>query len=181
MNRLPLTLGLLIITGALAACGRSGNSATDPSSALEREAEQVVMAEIHKHWGKGPDGLTTALWEGTSFAPVNFLRQYKEISLRGVKSRTLDESDKLNGVEFAGTAIFNESPAREAGDDGLAFQGLAYIHVNRGKGRWTQWINMTPLDLRVSKVKGQWQVATDNTLVSGRIPTPADYANAGIK
>ena len=101
--------------------------------------EQAVMAEVHKHWAKSADGYTSALAEGSSFAPIRFLRQCKDISIHGVLPRTLDDSDKLNGVQFAGTAIFNETPAREAGEAGIAFGGLAGIGLTRAPGRWTGW------------------------------------------
>ena len=139
------------------------------------------MTEVKKHWVKGSEGWTTALVGGSPYAPDHFLRQYKEIPLRGVKGDALDDADKLNGVEFYGTAYFNETPAREAGDPGIAFEGMAGISLNRAKGRWTQWVNYTPLNVRVSKVKGEWHVATDTTLTAGKIPTSADYANAGVK
>jgi len=139
------------------------------------------MAEVKKHWVKGGDGWTTALTQGTSFAADHFLRQYKEIPLRAVQGDTLDDSDKLNGVEFTGRAIFNETPAREAGDPGIAFEGMVGINFTRGKGHWTQWVNYTPLEVRLRKVKGQWTITNDTTLTSGTIPTAADYANAGVK
>jgi hypothetical protein len=178
-------LTLALAAGAsLAACGRSGSAASgggaDASSALEKEAQAAVMAEVQKHWAKGSDGWTSALWEGTSFAPLNYLRQYKELSIRGVQSDELDQSDKLNGVEFSGTAYFNEAPAREAGEPGIAFGGNLGANLTRGRGHWTQWVNYKPSDIRVSKVKGQWKVADDTTLTAGKIPTAADFANAGV-
>jgi hypothetical protein len=33
----------------------------------------------------------------------------------------------------------------------------------------------------VQKVKGKWQATEDTTFLRGKLPTPADYASAGIK
>jgi hypothetical protein len=139
------------------------------------------MAEVHKHWAKSADGYTSALAEGSSFAPIRFLRQCKDISIHGVLPRTLDDSDKLNGVQFAGTAIFNETPAREAGEAGIAFGGLAGIGLTRAPGRWTGWTPYTPLEIQVSKTNGEWHVANDTTLTAGTPATAADFAAAGVR
>ena len=51
----------------------------------------------------------------------------------------------------------------------------------RGKGRWSQWATYKPLDVRVIKVKGAWQVEDDTTITSGKVPGAGDYANAGVR
>jgi hypothetical protein len=150
-------------------------------SGLQGEAKAAALAEIGRHWVKGADGWTTARSNGTSFAPENLLRQYRELTVDGVNAFDLGDSDRLNGIEWAGEVTFKSSPAREAGDPGVAFEGLAGLSVNRQRGRWTQWVDYQADAVRVEKVKGQWQVSQDNNLLRGKLPTGADFAQAGVK
>src|SRR5438045_946778 len=55
-----------------------GGDAAAAVSGVERQALDTAMAEVQKHWTKGPDGWTTARDSGTSFAPIPFLRQIRE-------------------------------------------------------------------------------------------------------
>ncbi|MDB5356100.1 MAG: hypothetical protein JWN24_2553 [Phycisphaerales bacterium] len=158
-----------------------GSGSAPQGSGLQREAQDAALAEIARHWVKGPDGWTTARTIGTSFAPDNFLRQYRDIAVEGVNPFDLSESDRLNGVEWTGEVAFKSSPAREAGDPGLAFEGLAGLSVNRQRGRWTQWVDYQADTVRLQKVKGKWQVSQDNNLLRGKLPTAADFTQAGVK
>jgi hypothetical protein len=150
------------------------------ASGLDKQAADAALAEVNKHWAKGPDGYTTALAEGSNFAPIKFLRQVKELAVDRVEPDELGESDKLNGVEWAGDVWLKQTPGREVGEQGIAFGGNSGI-INRGPGRWTQWIDYQGNSLRVRKIKGAWVVSPDNTLVSGTVPTAADFAAAGVK
>jgi hypothetical protein len=177
--------GFICAAGVLlAGCGgseTSGGGAGAQMSALEREARDTAMAEVQKRWKKDADGWTTARVAGTSFAPDRYLRQVRDIVVSGVESYDLAESDKLNGFEWAGAVKFKELSAREAGDPGVAFEGMAGISLNRNRGQWTQWVQQQPEAIVVQKVKGKWQTHDDTRLLRGSMPTAADYANAGVK
>src|SRR5688572_17372487 len=170
--------------GAAGAGGDATAAATDadgkPVSGLGKEAADAAIAEVNKHWAKGPDGYTTALTEGSNFAPIKFLRQVKELAVDRVEPDELGDSDKLNGVEWSGDVWLKQTPGREAGEQGIAFGGNSGI-LQRRPGAWTQWVDYQGNSLRVEKRSGAWRVSPDNTLVSGAVPTPADFAAAGVK
>lgn len=165
--------------GSSASSSDSGSGAA--LSGVEREARDTAMAEIAKHWTKGADGWTSAKKTGSPFAPELILQQYRELTVEGVEAYSLSESDKLNGFEWAGEVSFKRGPAREAGGDNLAFDGMAGMNIYRKKGQWSQWVDYGPESMQVQKNKGKWQVSQDHTLLSGTIPTPEDYASAGVK
>jgi len=169
-----------------AGCGRSASgsgsgTASRKLSAIETQAADAALAEVARHCAKGPDGWTTACWEGTSFAPVEFVRQFKTIAVQDVQSYPLGESDRLNGFEWAGEVDFWKTPGREAGASGLVLSGSTNTDVWRQPGRWSQWVEDQPFPVHVQKQKGKWIVDTDTTLLHGRLPTSADYAKAGVK
>jgi hypothetical protein len=153
------------------------------ASAIENEAQAAALAEIQKHWVKGPEGWTTARDTGSSFAPIKFLRQMREIAVQGVESNELGESDRLNGIAWEGQVNFKPSPCREAGDDGFLLEGMSNLGVSvaRHRGRWTQWADFQPESIRLHKAKGKWEFQQDTWLLRGTIPQPGDYANAGVK
>jgi hypothetical protein len=189
MTRLSFSSAVFVAFVCVAGLSQAGCGGSDASSAgagpqvsaLEREARDTAMAEVQKRWKKDPDGFTTARVAGTSFAPDRYLRQVRDIAVTGVESYDLAESDKLNGFEWAGAVKFKELSAREAGDPGVAFEGLAGISLNRNRGQWTQWVEYQPEAIVVQKVKGKWQTHDDTWLLRGSMPTAADYANAGVK
>ena len=197
MSGRPLLIAAIIVTlfwGA-AGCDKSKSTETakadtpgtknapDPKAlpAPEREAREAAMAAIAKHWTKGPDGWTTLLNQGTDFAPIEYLRQVRDFTIDHVDANDLNEADRLNGFEWAGQVWLTKAPTREAGEQGVAFDGLADITVMRRRGQWSQWTQYQPPPLQVQKVKGKWDVHHDNSLVSGKVPTPADYTKAGVK
>jgi hypothetical protein len=180
-------LGLAIAL-ASSGCGKSdaidsgGNGgAAAQVSVLERGAQDFALAEVMKHWSKAPDGWITARNSGSSFAPIEFLRQVRELTVEGVREYDLSDSDRLNGFEWAGEVRFKETPCRESGDQGIVLDGMAGISVFRQRGRWSQWIEFQPEPVRVQKVKGKWQVHEDTWLLRGKIPGPQDFAKAGVK
>lgn len=181
-----VTIGALLL--ATAGCtksssGDSGSAGSNQASGLDREAQDAAMGEVQKHWAKAPDGWTTARISGSAFAPDRYLRQMRQINVRGVQSSPLSDSDKLNGLEWAGEVTFDPAPCREAGDAGLLLEGMsnAGLSVNRQKGQWTQWVDFQPEAIRLQKVKGQWQAQQDTWLLRGAVPQPSDYQNAGVK
>jgi len=148
---------------------------------MEKAAQDAALAEVKKHWTKQSDGWITARNTGSSFAPVRFLRQCRELTVEGVRMDDLTESDRMNGLEWAGEVRFKETPCREAGDQGVVLDGMANISVFRQRGRWSQWIDFQPEALRLQKAKGQWQIPPDTWLLRGNIPGAEDFANAGVK
>ena len=183
---LSFALGLAIAL-ASSGCGKSdaidsgGNGAAAQVSALEREAQDFALAEVMKHWSKAQDGWITARNTGSSFAPIEFLRQVRELKVEGVREYDLSDSDRLNGFEWAGEASFKQTPCRETGDQGIVLDGMAGISVFRQRGRWSQWIEFQPEAVKIQKVKGKWQVHEDTWLLRGKIPGPQDFAKAGVK
>ena len=130
----------------VAASGGCGGGKSDSASAegggmsgVEKEAGDAVMAEVGKHWVKAGDGWVAAFNSGNQFAP-NFVRQLKTIEVVAADPRNLEESDKLNGVQWAGRVIFVKTPAREAGEQGPVMSDFGG-GVTRGKGRWSMTTN----------------------------------------
>jgi hypothetical protein len=169
----------------LSGCGKSDSGGTSGSagqaSGIEKAAQDAALAEVKKHWIKGSEGWVTARNAGSSFAPVRFLRQCRELTVEGVRMDDLTESDRMNGLEWAGEVKFKETPCREAGDQGVVLDGMANISVFRQRGRWSQWIDFQPEALRLQKAKGQWQIPPDTWLLRGNIPGAEDFGNAGVK
>ena len=184
---LGVAVGLAIALGSLG-CGKSdsadsgtGGAATQVSG-MERAAQDAALAEVMKHWIKGPEGWITARTYGSSFAPIQVLRQFRELTVEGVRAYDLSESDRMNGFEWAGEVSFKQAPCREAGEPGIMLDGLPEGRgIMRQRGRWTQWVEFQPEPVKVQKVKGKWQVPEDTWLLRGKPPGPADFANAGVK
>lgn len=158
----------------------SGGAAAQ-ASGMEREAQDAALVEVKKHWSKGTEGWITARNTGSSFAPIEFLRQVREITVEGVREYDLSESDRLNGFEWAGEVSFKQTPCREAGEPGVLLDGLVGVNTFRQRGRWTQWVEFQPESVHVQKVKGQWQIHQDTWLLRGRVPGAQDFAKAGVK
>jgi hypothetical protein len=177
--------GLVIALGS-SGCGKS--DATDAAtadaqgSAVEKAAQDAVLAEVRRHWVKAPEGWITARTYGSSFAPIYVLRQLRELTVEGVREYDLADSDRLNGFEWAGEVRFKEAPCREAGEPGIMLDGLPEGRgIMRQRGRWTQWVEFSPEAVRIQKVKGKWQIHEDTWLLRGKVPGPQDFANAGVK
>lgn len=191
MEKAALVSGCLLVF-AIAGCKKpasddnSGDAAQAASvsqggsqfTGVEREASDAAFAEIAKHSTKGPDGWTTALTQGSPYSPDHFVRQYKQIEIGSIDADDLSDSDRLNGVQWRGHITFKPMPAREAGDPGMAFDGMA--GVNRVKGRWSPWFDCSPTWMQLAKVKGQWQFNEDTTLLHGKPATQTDMGNAGV-
>jgi hypothetical protein len=184
---LGVAVGLMMAVG-LPGCGKSDSadssgtgSAAAQAAGVEKAAKDFALAEVMKHWSKAPEGWITARNTGSSFAPIEFLRQVRELTVEGVREYDLSESDRMNGFEWAGEVSFKQTPCREAGDQGIVLDGMAGISVFRQRGRWTQWVEFQPEPVKVQKVKGKWQVHEDTWLLRGKPPGPADFANAGVK
>ena len=158
----------------------SGGAAAQ-TSGMEREARDAALAEVMKHWIKGPEGWVTARNTGSSFASIEFLRQVREITVEGVREYDLSESDRLNGFEWAGEVSFKLTPCREVGEPGLMLDGLVGLNMFRQRGRWSQWVEFQPESVHVQKVKGKWQVHQDTWLLRGKVPGAQDFAKAGVQ
>jgi hypothetical protein len=185
-NILARVAVVLVISLALGGCGKSdsaksGGGGAAGVSGKEREAQDTAMAEIAKYWAKAPDGWITARADGTSFASIHYLREFRELTVEGVSANELTDADRLNGFEWAGEVSFKMAPCREAGEPGVMLDGMGPVTMMRRRGAWSQWVDYQPETLRVQKVKGQWQVQPDNALLHGKLPTAEDYANAGVK
>jgi len=180
-----IAAGLAIALGS-PGCNRSdsadtGGGVAGQVSGMEREAQDAAVAEVTKHWIKGPEGWVTARNTGSSFAAIEFLRQVREITVEGVREYDLSESDRLNGFEWAGEVSFKQTPCREVGEPGIMLDGLVGGNYFRQRGRWTQWVDFQPEAVHVQKVKGQWQVHQDTWLLRGRVPEAQDFAKAGVR
>src|SRR5947199_141174 len=101
-SRASLATAAGAAVAALSDWGMGGDGGGGTFSGKDAEARDAAMAEIAKHCTKGPDGWTTAKATGTSFAAVHYLRQYRELTVEGVNSNDLSDSDRLNGFEWAG-------------------------------------------------------------------------------
>jgi hypothetical protein len=176
----------LMVGLGVSGCGKSSaggglGESTEKLSPIEDEAQKAALTAISRHWVKGPDGWTTARTEGSPYAPEHFLRQINEIQVDGVVEQGLGDADKLNGFEWAGRVGFKKVSCREAGDQGMLMDGMGDVNAERVRGRWTQWAGIQPDPIQVSKQRGQWHVIADTWLLRGTIPTPGEYANAGVK
>jgi hypothetical protein len=172
-----------------AGCGKSSSSDSSTSGAsttsnltgASKDAADAVMAEIKNHWVTGADGWITARTSGSAYAPDHFIRELREITVVDVQPDDVSDADKLNGIDWSGSVTFKQSPCREAGDPGMALEGLSTPTVDRQKGQWCQWVDWQPDPVRIQRTKGQWQIDQDTWLLRGTIPTDQDYANAGVK
>ena len=158
--------------------GAPGTSGT--ASAVETEAREAALAEIGKRWSKGPDGWTTAITSGSPYAPDHYLRQFRDLTVHSVEPHELDQSDRMNGLEWVGQVFFEKMPYREAGDPGLVADGMVGLSATRQRGRWSQWFDFQPQALHLQKVKGKWQVNPDTFLLRGRVPQAQDFSAAGV-
>ena len=172
----------------LPGCGKSGSAdsggtggSSGQASGMERAAQDAALAEVKKHWIKGSEGWITARNTGSSYAPVRFVRQLRELTVEGVRSADLTESDRMNGFEWAGEVSFKQAPCREAGDQGVLLDGLANVTAFRQRGRWSQWVDFQPEAVQMQKVKGNWQAQQDTWLLRGTLPGAEDFSNAGVK
>lgn len=176
-------MGTLKAAGAgeatAAAAPEESPAAPAAASGVAKEAGDAVMVEIGKHWSKAADGWTTAYNSGNAFAP-NYLRQLRDITVAGVESSELSEADKMNGVQWAGEVTFRKIPMREAGDPGPVSADFGG-GVMRTKGRWSQWVDLTPERIQALKVNGKWQFQQETMLLQGKQPSNADYQSAGVR
>ena len=179
---------LAAVAVGLAGCGKSGSAdsggtggSSGQASGMERAAQDAALAEVKKHWSKAAEGWIAARNSGTSFAPVRFVREMRELTAEGVRSADLSDADRMNGFEWAVEVKFKQAPCREAGDQGILLDGLANVTIFRQRGRWTQWVDFQPERVQIQKAKGNWQVHQDTWLLRGSIPGADDFANAGVK
>jgi hypothetical protein len=166
---------------SVAAADRSGPAAQ--VSGVQREAMDVVLAEISKHSRKGPDGSWITLITTGDWAPEHFYRQFREITVDEVTATELSDADRMNGFEWAGEVTFKSTICRDNGEPGTSYITIT-DSVERQRGQWTRWIDVQPKAVRVHKLNGNWQVErpvslmgeTDG-LLSGTLP-PASVFSA---
>lgn len=156
-------------------------------SGVEKEAKDVVMAEIAKHCRKGPDGIwITLMTSGSSWAPEHFYRQFRDIAVDEVETAELSDADRMNGFEWAGAVTFKPTIAREIGDAGTSYISGTQM-IERQRGQWTQWIDFRPQAVPVQKFKGKWQVKTPmgmfegHALLTGTLPPETIFAQMSSK
>jgi len=181
-----LALALAVLLGPIGCGHSSSDSSADEGipglTSADREAQSAAMAELQRHWRKGPDGWTTAVISGSPYAPDHFLRQYRALTIKAMVPQDLSESDKLNGFEWVGRAEFEPTSCREGGGQaGMVLDGMSNVVVNKQSGRWSQWVDFTPGPLRFARQKGRWQFEWDATYLRGTLPGPQDFANAGVQ
>jgi hypothetical protein len=186
-----LTAGLSMALGSIGCSSSSSSglfgsdSSSGTLSAADREARSAALAELQRHWVKGPDGWTPSVTSGSAYAPDHFLRQYRDLTLDAVESQELSQSDRLNGFEWSGRVTFKHTVCREAGGqptfvlDGMAEGRQAY--AEKAPGRWSQWVDYTPGPMRFQKQKGQWQFQWDGSYLRSQLPGAADFAAAGVR
>ena len=179
-----VALALAMVVGSIG-CGHSSSDGSEGSgaglSSADREAQSAALAELQKHWLKGPDGWTTAIVSGSPYAPDHFLRQCRALTVQELRPADLSESDKLNGFEWTGRLNFKPTSCREGGGQtGLVLDGVSNVVVNKQQGRWSQWVDFTPGPMRFQKQKGRWQFQWDGSYLRGTLPGPQDFANAGV-
>ena len=67
--RLALALALAVLLGPIGCGHSSSDSSADEGipglTSADREAQSAAMAELQRHWRKGPDGWTTAVVSGS--------------------------------------------------------------------------------------------------------------------
>jgi hypothetical protein len=184
----PLVALLSAMVFGPVGCGHSSSGDSTGSSEgvpgftkEDKEAQKAGMAELQKHWLKGSDGWTTAIVSGSPYAPDHFLRQCRALTVDEAKPDDLREADKLNGFEWTGELTFKSTSCREGGgQEGLAFEGMSNVMVNKYPGRWSQWVDFKPGPLRLQKQRGHWQFQWDGSYLRGTLPGPQDFANAGV-
>src|SRR5947199_10218951 len=71
----------------LLGCGKSNSSGggSPHGSGTEKAAQENALAEIKKRWVKQSEGWITTRDSGSSFAPIRFLRQCRELTVEGVR------------------------------------------------------------------------------------------------
>lgn len=172
------------LSGALPGCScdpeEPGGTGAAGVSGDEKEAQDAVLAAIGDRWLKVDDGWITARDSGSSFAPIPYLRQVRDISVQGVTSFDLSDADKMNGFEWAGEVTFKQTPCREVGEQGVVLEGLANQMIYRQKGQWSQWLDFKPEAVPVAKQNGKWRVDTDTWMLRGTKPADQDFANARV-
>ena len=190
MFRQRLISAFLVALGLAVICSSCSKAEPPPpkvdpaaaqAAAVEKEAQDAVMAEIEKQWQKGPDGWTTVRMLGSKSSPSLCVRQLRDIRIDEVKK--LDPSDPaaLPGAEWFGEVYVAQSGVREAGDNGIMLEGITGSTYERKHGVWSAWLDFKPEPVRVQKIKGKWEVNMNTWMLKGRLPTPADFAKAGVK
>jgi hypothetical protein len=179
-------LALAMVLGPMGCGHASSDSAADDSipglTSADREAQSAALAELRRHWLKGPDGWTTAVVSSSPYAPDHFLRQCRALTIKEMEPQDLSESDKLNGFEWVGRANFKSTSCREAGGQTtMVLDGMSNVVVSKRSGQWSQRVDFTPGPLRFAREKGRWQFQWDATYLRGTLPGPQDFAHAGVQ
>lgn len=146
---------------ASGATGARGKTVSD----MEKEACDMAMAEIGRHWAKQPDGWTSVLPAGTDVPTLVYIRQVVSLAAEQVKTHELSAADKLNGLEWAGEVWFSKVPAREEGAPRTFTAGGEIMRQQTWF--WSQWVDYQPPPLGVRRVKGKWEVDPKNSLLEG--------------
>jgi hypothetical protein len=183
-----MTLVAFALAGAaeLGGCGKSSSGSSEgtaviSSSGADREALIAAISELQRHWLKRPDGWTTAVISGSAYSPERYLRQCRALVIDQVQPTDLSESDKLNGLEWQGSATLKPTSCREAGGDGgIVLDGMGSFGPNRERGQWSPWVDFTPGPMRLEKTKDGWQYQWDGSYLRGTLPAPQDFASAGV-
>jgi len=136
----------------------------------DEAAAEFLRSELMKYYVKTPDGWTTQMQQYNVLGevmpdrvPVELFRQHRELSF-ALSPKPLDESMKLNGVDYRAEARFKDSPVR-------------YYHTEAGyewPQGWDDWSDglfaMTVVALE--RRNGTW-LEPNNHLFNGIKPTMA--------
>jgi len=153
----------------------AGAANADPSvisGTGDSDAVKALVDELGKHWLKTADGWVSeypsrvSMMTGERAGPESFYRQIKALKF-SIDNSGLNDSDKLNGVQFEGMAQFENSPIRLFNDPN-AFGGP----------KWSDW-HASNESVHMLKKNGQWQMVgtVGGYMVNGTKPSESVVAN----
>ncbi len=169
----------LLLAAILGGCSRKDSDGAGGSSAAandptvisgkgDAQAVKALAEELAQRWVRAPEGWVsmypsqTYLATGKRAGPDSFYREMKELKFE-VEAGPLSESDKLNGIQYRGTATFSQTPARIYGDPN-AF----------GPAKWSEWKGSFET-VSMQKINGRWGFGNAmGYMVTGEKPGAAE-------
>lgn len=131
-------LGISIVLSAtcLASCTGKLMPTGTTKSGIEAEAQQ----EAEKYWGSLLTKCAGAIYGKDNRQAVDQVYEFRDTSIR-VKSRTLSDADRMNGIEWSGNAYLDSKTSRVLTGDkwGPWRDGSIYLNsekMEKVHGRW---------------------------------------------